>query len=154
MKAFSFSVALLLLSANAMACEEPHVPTFRQSFSKATNIVVFRLVSLGLADQKEASRKIAGGLEPIQTLKGKNSFQYLTHDATNCGGLNLLVGHYYLVATQQSGTILHLTRGDKSILDVSDDFGQSYFPHPGARAVWNFEQAIKGTPIRKGLIRE
>jgi len=145
---------LLLLSGTAFACSEPDVPTFRQSFANADNVVVFRLVSLGLTDNKEDSRNLGGKLEPILTLKGSNEFRYLVHDAVDCGGLNLKVGHYYLVATSQTGSVLQLVRGDKSILDVSADFGRTYFPRPSARYLWHFEQALKGHPIRDGLIRE
>ena len=155
MKIFRTSIWMLLLfSGVALACSEPDVPTFRQSFSRANNVVVFRLVSLGLTDTKEDSRRLGGKVEPIRALKGTNDFRYLVHDAVDCGGLNLKVGHYYLVATNQSGRVLNLVRGDKSILDVSDDFGRTYFPRPSARYLWHFEQALKGRPLRDDLIRE
>ena len=118
----------LLASGSGTACTEPEVSTFRQNLDSAATIFIARLNSVGLVDRSIASRDIAGQIEIVRTLKGQPKFRYLRHEAVWCGGLRLLVGHYYLFATKQDGLVLHLVRGDRSIVDVSQDYSARYPP--------------------------
>lgn len=130
------------------ACVEPDTPTFRKSLDSATSVAVVRLMSLELADTSENSRDLAGNLQLVLALKGSPQFQLLRHQAVSCGGLNLRVGHYYLVATRQSGNILRLERGDRSIVDVSADYAPT---NPARRKpqLWQtlFADYLAGKPL-------
>ena len=151
---FALIIAVFWLAASGTtaACEEPEVPTFRESLDSATTVFVARLNSVGLADKSQASRDIAGQLEITRTLKGKPSFRYLRHQAVWCGGLRLLVGHYYLFATDQSGDVLHLVRGDRSIVDVSEDYNLQY-PPKGPAQLWQTQinDYLQGRPLPKNF---
>lgn len=142
----------LTASGPADACMEPEVPTFRQSLDSATVVFVARLNSVGLVNKSQASRDIAGQLEIIRTLKGKPSFHYLRHEAIWCGGLRLLVGHYYLFATDQSGSVLRLVRGDRSIVDVSEDYSMQY-PPKKPEQLWQtkINDYLNGRPLPKNF---
>jgi len=138
----------LLASGAAAACSEPEVPTFRQSLDSATTVFVARLVSVGLVEKSQASRDIAGQLETVRTLKGEPKFRYLRHQAVWCGGLRFLVGHYYLFATKQDGSVLHLVRGDRSVVDVSEDYSVQY-PPKKPEQLWQTQinDYINGRPL-------
>jgi hypothetical protein len=142
----------LTASGPADACIEPEVPTFRQSLDSATVVFVARLNSVGLVNKSQASRDIAGQLEIIRTLKGNPSFHYLRHEAIWCGGLRLLVGHYYLFATDQSGSVLRLVRGDRSIVDVSEDYSMQY-PPKKPEQLWQtkINDYLNGRPLPKNF---
>ena len=142
----------LLASGTAVACEEPEVPTFRQSLDSATTVFVARLNAVGLVDKSQASRDIAGQLDVVRTLKGDPKFRYLRHEAVWCGGLRLLVGHYYLFATNQTGSILHLVRGDRSIVDVSEDYSSQYPPKkPDQLWQTQINNYLQGRPLPKNF---
>jgi len=148
------ALMLLILSASpltSLACEEPDVPTFLESLDSAKSVVIVRLVSIGLADRSTGSRNLIGTLETIRVLKGSPSFKQLTHEAVNCGGLNLRPGHYYLIATRQSGGTVNLIRGDRSILDVSDDYTYTGRTHPDRRWQRHFVDYLKGVPFPKNF---
>lgn len=116
------AIAASGFASAAWACVEPDTPTFRKSLDSAASVVIIRLMSLSLVDTAQNSRDLVGNLQTLRVLKGSPHFQLLRHQAVSCGGLNLQVGHYYLVATRQSGNILHLERGDRSIVDISADY--------------------------------
>ena len=134
------------------ACVEPETPTLRTSLDSAESVVVVRLMSLGLANTSQNSRDLAGKLQTIRVLKGSPQFQLLRHQAVPCGGLNLQVGHYYLVATRQSGNVLRLQRGDRSIVDISDDYAPSS-PAKRTSQLWqtHFAEYIAGKSLHKSF---
>jgi hypothetical protein len=138
----------LIPAPQVVACTQPDVPTFRQSLDSASNVFVFRLLSTGLVDKSRASRDMAGLIESVEVLKGKPTFRYIRHDAVWCGGLRLAVGHYYLVASRQGGTVLTLVRGDRSIADVSSDYTQRYPPaKPDQLWTTQFKKYLAGEPL-------
>ena len=138
------------LTTPSWACVEPETPTLRDSLDSATSVVVVRLISLGLANTSQNSRDLAGKLQTIRVLKGSPRFQLLRHEAVRCGGLNLQVGHYYLVATRQAGGVLRLQRGDRSIVDISEDYALTTPPKRTSQ-LWqtSFSDYIAGKPLPK-----
>jgi len=62
----------------------------------------------------------------------------------------LAVGHYYLIATRQDGAVLALVRGDRSIVDVSDDYSRNY-PPKRPEQLWQKDIAnyLSGRQMRK-----
>jgi hypothetical protein len=147
--ALAVVIAGLVASGSARACSEPDVPTFKQSLDSARSVFVFRLVSLGLTDKSQGSRESAGRIEIVRPLKGAPQFQYLSHNAVWCGGLRLSVGHYYLVASRQDGRVLRLERGDRSIVDISQDYSRTY-PAKRPAQLWyaQIENYLAGRPLR------
>ena len=150
--AIAVAIAAIGFIAPSRACVEPETPTLRASLDSATSVVVVRLISLGLADTSQNSHDLAGKLQIIRALKGSPQFQLLRHEAVPCGGLNLQVGHYYLVATRQTGSILRLQRGDRSIVDISEDYALTSPPKRTAQ-LWqtHFSDYIAGRPLPKAF---
>ena len=144
----------LLTIAPASACSEPDVPTFNEAIQTATSVFVFRITSIGLTDQDKGSRALAGRVEVVETLGGSPSFKYFSHQASNCGGLNLHVGRYYVVATRQTGKVLVLARGDKSVLDVTDEVLDSRPPPRGGIYMRMIREARAGKPLDIDVLRE
>ena len=157
MKVLSVLVVLIaasLLSQSAIACSEPHVPTFNQSLKVASSVFIFRITSIGLTDRAKGSSSLAGRVEIVETLKGKPEFQYFTHQAFECGRLNLQVGRYYVLATTQKGPVINLVRGDKSVLDITSDVLDSRPPPRGRYVTRAIRKAMSGKPLDNDLIRE
>jgi len=140
---------LTALPFGASACVEPETPPFRQELARAQNVFVFRLTSLKLADPAPGSRKLSATIEVLRTLKGNgNAFRQLSYSAPWCYGLRLEVGHYYAAATTQNGPILRLIRGDRSVMDVSDDYSQNYPPRREEQKLqWHIANYLKGIPL-------
>lgn len=143
-----------LMVSKASACSEPAVQTFNQSIQTASSVFIFRITSIALTDKDEGSRALAGGIEIVETLKGSTNFKYFAHHASNCGGLNLHVGRYYVVATRQSGNVLNLVRGDKSVLDLTTDVLDSRPPPRGRPYTALIRQAIAGKALDTEVLRE
>jgi hypothetical protein len=157
MKTLSLLVVLVagsVLPRGAIACSEPHVPTFNQSVKVASSVFIFRITSIGLTDHAKGSSSLAGRVEIVETLKGKPEFQYFTHQAFDCGRLNLQVGRYYVVATTQESSILNLVQGDKAALDITSDVLDSRPPPRGRYVTQMIRKAIAGTPLDNDLISE
>jgi hypothetical protein len=146
------TIAWLIANGSAWACSEPDVPTFKQNLDSAKSVFVVRLLSAALVDKSQDSRDMAGQIEIVRTLKGRPTFRYLRHNAVWCGGLRLAVGHYYLIATRQSGPMLVLERGDRSIADISDDYRRTS-PAKRPDQLWQTQIAnyLAGRPLRKGF---
>lgn len=136
----------------SLACVEPDTPTLRESLDSATSVAIVRLMSLGLADTSQNSRDLVGKLQTVRVLKGSPQFQLLRHRAISCGGLNLQVGHYYLVATRQSGNVLRLERGDRSIVDISSDYAPT-IPVKSKPQLWQtqFADYLAGKSLPKSF---
>lgn len=157
MKHIPLTAALLLsflAPGEATACVEPRVPTFNQSVQTASSVFIFRITSIGLTDKTKGSRSSAGRIELVETLKGSPSFDYFTHSAPECGRLNLHVGRYYVVATSQSGKVLNLVPGDKSLLDLTSDVLDFRPPPRGRVYTQMIKKAILGHALTNNVIRE
>jgi hypothetical protein len=148
LRAIAFAT-LSLMSFAASACVEPETTTFRQELARAQNVFVFRLTSLRLADPAPGSRKLSAAIEVLRNLKGNgNSFRQLAYSSPWCYGLRLEVGHYYVAATTQKGPTLRLIRGDRSVMDISDDFSQNYPPlREEQKLQWDVANYLKGIPL-------
>lgn len=139
---------VLMWAMPAHACSEPATPTFRQQLDTADSVVIVRLLSLGLVDKAHNTYDVAGRVEVVRVLKGQGGFSYLRHERVRCGGLNLQVGNYYLIATDQQGKVLQLQRGDRSIVDVSSDYASVMPPRP-SQQLWQTQIAdyLAGRPL-------
>ena len=126
--------SIMLLPAPGVACtlSEPPV-SFRSALSGATAVFVFRL------DQAEYKRQgsvdgpytawVEGRIHLVQNLYGNPvSYRRITFYTDWCGGIDLVVGHHYLIATSQSGDTIELARADGSVLDIEG------FYNPGQKS--------------------
>ena len=150
MKIIAAAIIALSLSSSAFACSDPNEPSFLSSLENAENVFVFRVTSLHMIDRRHTTKSnvIAGPIEVIKTIKGKPSFQRVAYQDIRCGGIQLIVGHYYMVATRQSGATLAFVRGDNSVLDVSPEFD----PWNRGRAVeWDLTNSLVGFAAGKPL---
>jgi len=146
------AIATISLCMPVWACVEPDVPSFKASLDSAETVVILRILSTGLIDREQNTRDTAGQIEVIRTLRGESQFRYFRHDAVWCGGLRLSVGRYYLVATNQSGPVLTLMRGDRSIVDISEDYSRTY-PEKPPEQLWQtqIENYLEGRPLPKNF---
>ena len=136
----------------ARGCWEPDVPSFKASLDSAETVFIFRVLSTTLVDREQNTRDTAGKIEVIRALRGAPQFRHFRHDAVPCGGLRLSVGRYYLVATSQSGPVLTFVRGDRSIVDISEDYSETY-PEKRPEQLWQtqIENYLDGRPVREGF---
>jgi len=123
---------LLILSGiglvgNANACEYPPPPEFAKIAATATRVFVFRVMGLKVREQSvpgtdgntnysiwaEADvlvqKTFRGETANVTTVRFYNGY---------CGGVNLLIGHHYLIASNQTGETVELAPGDRSLGDV------------------------------------
>jgi hypothetical protein len=124
------TVALLAPTA-AFGCSIPSPPpTFRSALTDATAVFVFRL------DKAEYKRDnygsgartswVEGRIRLIQNLYGDPvQYRRIRFPTHWCGGVNLVVGHHYLIATRQAGDTIELASSDGSILDIEGFYDPS-----------------------------
>lgn len=121
--ALLFGASLSCTPLMARACSYPDPPTFRSALKRATAVFVFRLDETRYRKQKvgASAHKVwsEGTITPVQNLFGDASgYRNLTFKSTWCGGLNLVVGHHYLIATNAKGDTIPLAAADGSLLDL------------------------------------
>ena len=116
---------IALLPAASYACKYPEPPSFRSALKDAKNVFVFRL------DSAEYKRKdlgsgayaawVEGKISPVQNLFGNpTGYKSIKFSTFWCGGVNLVVGHHYLIATNAKGSNIELVSADGSVLDIDD----------------------------------
>jgi hypothetical protein len=107
----------------ALACSLPPPKPFRQSLAEAKHVFIFRLDE-AVYQEPEPDRAIftppvKGRIRLVQTLKGNPThIKNIGYWIGWCGGLQMSVGHHYLVATREGTDTLYLAPSDRSILDV------------------------------------
>jgi hypothetical protein len=109
------------------ACEYPPPPEFAKVAPTAARMFVFRVMGLKVREQSvssedgNASYSIWAEADILvqKTLKGETSNIISLHFHNGyCGGVNLTVGHHYLIATNQTGEVIELAPDDKSLGDI------------------------------------
>lgn len=122
----SARLALLLSLATApmaaLACPPPDAPTFMDNLRGASNVYVFRLMSLEVTDGRPWYSTLNGRINVVSTLKGSTPKASRLAYSVDCCAPKLIVGRYYLAAVPNDAATLQLVRGDQSIIDVTDDF--------------------------------
>jgi len=69
---------------------------------------------------------VKGIIKPLQDLKGASrGFRAIRFRTAWCGGVNLVVGHHYLIATDSTTDTIELKSGDGSILDIEGFYDSS-----------------------------
>ncbi len=121
----AMALSIALLPAVSEACSYPSPPSFKSALKGAKNVFVFRLVKAEYKQQDLGGRAysawIEGEIKPAQNLYGNPSgYKRIKFSTFWCGGVNLVVGHHYLIATNASGSDIELVSADGSILDIDD----------------------------------
>ena len=114
-------ISLACVPMSADACSYPEPPTFRSALKRATAVFVFRLDETRYHEEGSTVLRVwaEGKITPVQHLFGDGSrYKHLTFHSTWCGGLNLVVGHHYLIATDARGDTIALAAADASLLDL------------------------------------
>jgi len=105
-------------------------PTFRSALEVAKAVFVFRLDKAEYRRDNYGSGAytswVDGEIRIIQNLYGDpvqyTKVRFPTHW---CGGVNLVVGHHYLIATNQAGDTIELASSDGSVLDIEGFYDPS-----------------------------
>ncbi len=127
MELLSRSILILALTLpacqTAQACQYPPPPTFREALDAASNVFVFQLVEARYIKRPLGEVAytdwVEGKIRPLQTLKGDaNQYARIRFPTSWCGAVNLVVGHYYLVAAHDAGPTMELVPADGSLIDV------------------------------------
>lgn len=114
-------ISLACVPMAVHACSYPEPPTFRSALKRATAVFVFRLDETRYREEGSTARRVwaEGKITPVQHLFGDASrYRHLTFHSTWCGGLSLVVGHHYLIATDAKGDTIALAPADASLLDL------------------------------------
>lgn len=114
----------------ANACQYPTPQPFEKALASATSVFVFRL------DEAQYKREdfgsgahtswVEGRISLIQNLYGNPvGLKKIEYDSGWCGGVNMIVGHHYLIATNASGDIIQLEPADESLYDIEGFYDPS-----------------------------
>ena len=146
------------LPVTASACSDPEPPTLRSALKQSRAVFVFRL------DRAEYLRTelgsgaymahVDGVIKPLQDLKGDSrGYRKIRFRSAWCGGVNLVVGHHYLIATDSKTDTIELKSSDGSILDIEGHYNPSRKDHilmsPVLRPVVDFLR--NGKPLPQGF---
>ena len=128
----------LLFAVQVNACEYPTPPDFSKVAPTAVRIFVFRVMRLNVREQSVTGsdghvnyfvgadadvlvqRTFRGETSNISTIRFYNGV---------CGGVNLIIGHHYLIATNQTAEVIELAPADGSLGDIDP---LNYDPSPSA----------------------
>ena len=137
------AVALALMSQHAMSCSNPPPKSFHERIQTADNVYIFRLETLAqvkervsysergsdgkfgpVEDSDEYMGLAAGRIRVVRVLRGTPHARFIKFSTRECGGLRLDVGHYFLVATTDNGTVLSPVASDRAIIDLRDSYSE------------------------------
>ena len=150
------TVALLGCTADAAACSYPPPPSFADSIASATSAFVFQVVSAtvetDLATGGRNSSRVVATIRITEVLKGSPQFKQVAFSNSWCGGNRLDVGHFFVVATSQSGPQLSMAAADRSVLDITRAY-REHDPAATARAgaIPKIRAALSGKALPPGF---
>ncbi|SIR17080.1 hypothetical protein [Solilutibacter tolerans] len=156
MKKFATVLIALVLSGHAYGCTDPTEPSFLASLENADSVFVFRVTTLRMIDRRTDGHYnvISGPIQLVKTIKGAPSFKRVAYQDISCGGIQLIVGHYYLASAKQNGSILAFVRGDNSVLDVTEEFEPLARPEIIRRGLTtSITNYLAGKPLDKYTLR-
>ena len=122
-------LAVALAPSAAHACTDPVVPTFRETLSKASSVVIVRVESISLLPQPHKEIVIdpdmVARVRVTEVMVGrKPKIELLRFTGTWCGGHNLKVGEYYVLLVERNAKILDLERGSQSIVYLFGEYSE------------------------------
>jgi len=135
------------------ACEYPKPPTFEKVAPTARHIFVFRVLSLKVVRYASKEERFYDELEAVEgaisveaNIKGPQAvFEAVRFKNFVCGGVELQIGHRYLVATNQTGPVLSLVAGDRTFGNIDTEYWFPLRPIKSNPYVLAAESAVRGT---------
>ena len=128
----SIALAALLIGTlgNAEACSYPEPTTFKESLDNATSVFIFRLDEAKYRRESYGSTAHSawteGKITLVQNLYGDpTQFREIKFSTSWCGGVTLVVGRHYLIATSSTSDTLELVRSDTSLYDLEGFYNPS-----------------------------
>lgn len=116
----------------AASCDFPAPPEFSKVAPAANRIFVFRVMNLRVREQPASDLGsgyavfVEADVLVQRTLRGDTSNITAVHFGNGaCGGLNLLIGHHYLIATTQNDEVIELKPADRTLADIDVDYDPS-----------------------------
>jgi hypothetical protein len=111
-------------------CEVPPSPEFAKVAPSANRIFVFRVMNLRVRDQSSQDAGpnsfavfVEADVLVKRTLRGDTSTITTLHFVNGaCGGVNLLIGHHYLIATTQTDEVIELKPADRTLADIDVEY--------------------------------
>lgn len=136
MKPFIALIAFIMLAVSARpeaapACTFPPPPEFAKIAPTAARIFVFRVMGLKVREQSlqmdDGGENTYIGVDADilvqKTLAGDTAnITLLRFHNGACGGVNLIIGHHYLMATNQLDATIDLAPGDRSLGDIEQQY--------------------------------
>ena len=125
--AWLVAIVTILPLYSVNACEYPPPPEFARVAPTAARMFVFRVMGLKVREQSVQNDNgtttysiwTEADILVQKTLKGESSnITSVRFYNGYCGGVNLTIGHHYLIATNQVGEIIELAPDDKSLGDI------------------------------------
>ena len=122
-------VALVFAPAVAHACMDTEVPSFKETLSKASSVVIVRVESIRLLPQLHKEIAIVPDMvarvRVTEVMVGrKPKTELLRFTGSWCGGHNLKVGEYYVLLVERNSKILELERGSESIVYLFGEYSE------------------------------
>jgi len=124
------SLCLTLPVMAAANCDFPPPPEFAKTAPIASRVFVFRVMNLRVREQ--STQEAGPNGYPIfveadvlvkRTLRGDTSNITAVHFVNGtCGGINLLIGHHYLIATTQNDELIELRPADRTLADIDIEY--------------------------------
>jgi len=107
----------------AEACSYQESPTFKESLENATSVFIFRLDQAQHKQENHGPKAYSvwaeGKITIVQNLYGNPaSLRNIKFSTSWCGGVTLVVGRHYLIATSASGDTIELVSDDRSLYDI------------------------------------
>jgi len=122
---------LVGLPGSASACQYPVPPTLESALKQATSVFIFQLVRADYHRTELGSgaymAEVEGRISPLQELLGDSrGYKKIVFETSWCGGVTLVVGRHYLIATNSKTDTIKLVPQDGSILDIELIYGRRY----------------------------
>lgn len=127
---FSLVFAGMPPAMAAATCDFPPPPEFSKVAPSANRVFVFRVMSLRVREQSAQDAGPNGYMIFVEadvlvkrTLRGDTSNITAVRFVNGaCGGINLLIGHHYLIATTQSDEVIELKPADRTLADIDVEY--------------------------------
>ncbi len=106
---------LVGLPGFASACQYPVPPTLESALKQATSVFIFQLVRADYHRTELGSgaymAEVEGRIRPLQELLGDSrGYKKIVFETGWCGGVTLVVGRHYLIATNSKTDTIELVR--------------------------------------------
>ena len=153
------AITAAMTCGHAVACSYSEPPTFRESLAGASSVFIFRLDNAQYRKESHGGRAysawVEGDIALVQNLYGDpTEYKTIKFSTYWCGGVNLVVGHHYLIATDAAGDTIQLVDADGSIFDVEGFYNptqkkrnlRSHLILPVIQAIYGVKPLPEGFP--------